>query len=212
MFSNPVIAYCAAIAAGYLLGSINFAVIVSRIFMGKDVRSIGSGNAGSTNMLRNFGWLPALCTFAGDLLKGFAAVVLGRMFLSGICPYGGFLGGFAAMAGHTWPVFFGFKGGKGVATALGVVLAVEPLSFFVISLIGFPIAGISGYVSLGSITSGILYPVCLSLIRLWQGRFDPIESLISCVIAVVLVFNHRSNIKRLLNGTEKRFSPKRQKS
>ena len=207
MFSNQYLAFGATVIAGYLLGSINLAVIVSKLFMGKDVRSMGSGNAGTTNMLRNFGWLPAIITFLWDLLKGFIAVLLGRWFLAPFMAYGGFVGGFAALAGHTWPVFFGFKGGKGVATALGIVLAIDPISFIIIALIGFPIAGISGFVSLGSIISGILYPICLSLLRLWQGRFDPLDSLLSCVIALVLILNHRSNIKRLLSGTEKRFSP-----
>ncbi|MEG2204810.1 MAG: glycerol-3-phosphate 1-O-acyltransferase PlsY [Oscillospiraceae bacterium] len=194
---------------GYLLGSISFAVIVSRAAKGEDVRQRGSGNAGTTNMLRSYGWLPAALTFAGDFAKGSAAALLGKLLLgmAGLGPLGGFLGGIAALAGHMRPIFFGFRGGKGVATALGAVLALEPLTFFILAGIGFPMAGISGYVSLASVCCAGGFPLLLAAVQRFQGRLDWPELALAAVLGWTIVWNHRENIRRLMNGTERRFLP-----
>ena len=196
-----------AIVIGYLLGSINFAIVVSGLLNKEDVRKKGSGNAGTTNMLRNYGWVSAAVTFLGDLLKGLLAVIVGKTLFStlGIEAVGGYFGGLAALVGHMKPIFFGFRGGKGVATALGILLAADPLVFSIISLIGFPIAGITGYVSLASIICAGGYPFILLILQLFQNRLNAMELFLAFVLGWTIVYNHRDNIKRLRDGTENRF-------
>ena len=204
---KPMLAIGAALLAGYLLGSINFAVIVSRRLAGEDVRTRGSGNAGTTNMLRNYGWMAAGLTFFGDFAKGAAAVFVARALTAStdVALYGGLLGGIAALFGHMKPVFFGFRGGKGVATGLGTLLAVDPLVFVLVSVVGFPMAGVTGYVSLASISCAGAFPLVLLAVRLIGRRFDPVELVLAMVLGWTIVWNHRENIRRLKNGTERRF-------
>jgi glycerol-3-phosphate acyltransferase PlsY len=197
-----------ALIVGYILGSISFAVLFSKKLKGQDVRTLGSKNAGTTNMLRNFGWSAAGITFACDLLKGTAAVIIGRAIAGdGWVVYAGYAGALGALFGHMKPVFFGFRGGKGVATSLGAVLALNPLAFAILSLIGFPLAGFTGFVSLGSITCATGFPLLIALIGALQGRFDVWETLLALSLGGMIVFNHRANIRRLLNKTEQKFHP-----
>ncbi len=197
-----------AIIGGYLLGSVSFAVVLSKAVKGQDVRTLGSKNAGTTNILRNFGWSVAGLTFAGDLFKGTAAVLLARALTSQQWAlYAGYAAALGALIGHMKPVFFGFRGGKGVATGLGSVLALNPAAFAILSAVGFTMAGVTGYVSLASVTCSGAFPFLVALLSFAAGRFDVWESFLAFLLGGLIVFNHRANIKRLLKGTEQKFHP-----
>ena len=201
---------CAIVAIiAYLIGSINFSVILSKKMAGFDVRDKGSGNAGTTNMLRSVGKKAAAITLVCDILKGVVAILL-AMLMNKISPNsnGALLvqiAGVAVILGHTFPIFFKFKGGKGVATSLGVLI----MSNWQIGLICLVFALIliilTQMVSVGSIAAAILYPVLTIFIP--QNYILPGNYIIySVVLAVIIVFNHRENVKRLLTGTENRIS------
>ena len=201
---------CAIVAIiAYLIGSINFSVILSKKMAGFDVREKGSGNAGTTNMLRSVGKKAAAITLVCDILKGVVAILL-AMLMNKIFPNsnGALLvqiAGVAVILGHTFPIFFKFKGGKGVATSLGVLI----MSNWQIGLICLVFALIliilTQMVSVGSIAAAILYPVLTIFIP--QNYILPGNYIIySVVLAVIIVFNHRENVKRLLSGTENRIS------
>ncbi len=201
---------CAIVAIiAYLIGSINFSVILSKKMAGFDVRDKGSGNAGTTNMLRSVGKKAAAITLVCDILKGVVAILL-AMLMNKIFPNsnGALLvqiAGVAVILGHTFPIFFKFKGGKGVATSLGVLI----MSNWQIGLICLVFALIliilTQMVSVGSIAAAILYPVLTIFIP--QNYIIPGNYIIySIVLAVIIVFNHRENVKRLLSGTENRIS------
>lgn len=183
---------------GYLLGSLNSSLIVGR-FYGVDVRKHGSGNAGTTNTLRTLGKKAALLVLLGDIVKGALAFIAGYYIYGG--QLGGMLGGTAAILGHVWPVYFGFKGGKGVLTSLAVLLLIDwPIALVLLGIF-IIIVLITRFVSLGSIVAAALFPVAAIVL----GR--SIETIIfSGIIAVLIVVKHHSNIKRLLNGTESKFS------
>ena len=193
----------------YVIGSINFSVIISRKMAGFDVREKGSGNAGTTNMLRSVGKKAAAITLVCDILKGVIAILI-AMLMNKIFPNsnGALLvqiAGVAVILGHTFPIFFKFKGGKGVATSLGVLI----MSNWQIGLICLVFALIliilTQMVSVGSIAAAILYPVLTIFIP--QNYILPGNYIIySVVLAVIIVFNHRENVKRLLSGTENRIS------
>ncbi len=195
----------AALLGGYLLGSISFAVVLSRLFGLADPRSYGSGNPGATNVLRSGHKAAALLTLALDALKGYVPVLLVLLFGQ---PYG--LGetsaafvGLAAFVGHVWPVFFHFKGGKGVATAAGVVMAVNPL-LGLATLLSFAIVLVfSRYVSLASIVAAVFAPFYQALI--W-GSEPFILALVG--MGLLLVWRHEGNIRKLLAGTENKFGQK----
>ncbi len=201
---------CAIVAIiAYLIGSINFSVILSKKMAGFDVREKGSGNAGTTNMLRSVGKKAAAITLGCDILKGVIAILI-AMLMNKIFPNsnGALLvqiAGVAVILGHTFPIFFKFKGGKGVATSLGVLI----MSNWQIGLICLVFALIliilTQMVSVGSIAAAILYPVLTIFIP--QNYILPGNYIIySVVLAVIIVFNHRENVKRLLSGTENRIS------
>ena len=203
---------CAIVAIiAYLIGSINFSVILSKKMAGFDVREKGSGNAGTTNMLRSVGKKAAAITLVCDILKGVIAILI-AMLMNKIFPNsnGALLvqiAGVAVILGHTFPIFFKFKGGKGVATSLGVLI----MSNWQIGLICLVFALIliilTQMVSVGSIAAAILYPVLTIFIP--QNYIIPGNYIIySIVLAVIIVFNHRENVKRLLSGTENRISLK----
>ena len=201
---------CAIVAIiAYLIGSINFSVILSKKMAGFDVRDKGSGNAGTTNMLRSVGKKAAAITLVCDILKGVVSILI-AILMNKIFPNsnGALLvqiAGVAVILGHTFPIFFKFKGGKGVATSLGVLI----MSNWQIGLICLVFALIliilTQMVSVGSIAAAILYPVLTIFIP--QNYILPGNYIIySVVLAVIIVFNHRENVKRLLSGTENRIS------
>ena len=193
----------------YLIGSINFSVILSKKMAGFDVREKGSGNAGTTNMLRSVGKKAAAITLVCDILKGVVAILIAMIMNKIFKDSNGALlvqiAGVAVILGHTFPIFFKFKGGKGVATSLGVLI----MSNWQIGLICLVFALIliilTQMVSVGSIAAAILYPVLTLFIP--QNYIIPGNYIIySVILAVIIVFNHRENVKRLLSGTENRIS------
>ena len=184
--------------AGYLLGSLNSSLIVGKLY-GVDVREHGSGNAGTTNALRTMGKKAALLVLLGDILKGVLAYIAGYYIYGG--GTGGMLGGTAAVLGHVWPVYFGFRGGKGVLTSFAVLLmfdwqlALGLLGVFAVIVL------LTRYVSLGSVIAAVLFPAAAAVLGRGAG-----EIIFSAVIAALIVIKHYSNIGRLLNGTESKFS------
>ena len=202
----------------YLIGSVNFSVILSKKIAGFDVREKGSGNAGSTNMLRSVGKGAAALTLICDILKGVVAIgiaiLLGNMVQDSNKELLLQIAGIMVIVGHTYPVFFGFKGGKGVATSLGVLL----LSNWQIGLICLVFAlvmmALTRMVSLGSCTAAVLFPVLTLFINqhytvLTEGKNGNVYFIYSVILAAIVLFNHRENIKRIYDGTENRLSFKK---
>lgn len=200
--------YILVALVAYLIGSINFAIIFSKKFAGFDVREKGSKNAGTTNVLRTVGKGAAALTLICDILKGVVAVLIAMLAANiwkdtdtVVLKY---LAGLFAIIGHTFPVYYGFKGGKGVATSLGVLLIVNPqigiicLSFALIIMIA------TRWVSLGSILAATLFPI---LTIFMTDNFG--GKVISILIGLLVIFNHRTNIKRLKDGTENKLSFKK---
>ena len=196
----------------YLLGSISFAIIVSRIYAHDDVRKYGSKNAGMTNILRTYGKMPAFFTLLGDFLKGVLAVVIGRWIFSifGVTEFdAGYLAGFFALLGHLYPIYFGFKGGKGVLTSLGIILVVNPLVFFILLIIFLPVLFITRIVSLVSVTGALLYPFVTLIVDRCLRKPLLFDFLFAALFSVIVIFKHRGNIQRLINGTERRIGDKK---
>ena len=193
----------------YFIGSISFSVIFSRKFAGFDVRDKGSGNAGTTNVLRSVGKKAAAITLVCDILKGVVAIGVAAI-ASKICKEANveilkYLAGFFAILGHTFPIFFEFRGGKGVATALGVLITLNWKIGLICLIFALILIALTRMVSVGSILSAILFPILM--IFMGHARFSSI--IISLFIALLVIFNHRTNIKRLKNGTENKLSFKK---
>ena len=215
-----MIIYIVMLLIAYVIGSINFSVIFSKKFAGFDVREKGSGNAGSTNMLRSVGKGAAALTLICDILKGVVAIsiaiILGNMFKDTNKELLVQIAGIAVVIGHTFPIFFGFKGGKGVATSLGILL----MSNWQIGLICLVFALIlmilTRMVSLGSCAAAVLFPVLTLFINdnytvLTEGKNGTTYFIYSLILAIIVLFNHRNNIKRILNGTENRLGKNKEK-
>jgi len=197
----------AALAMGYLIGSLNTAVIVGKIY-GKDIRSHGSKSAGLTNTLRVLGKSAAVFVLVGDIIKGIFACLIG--LLLGVYFYSGeakdcvslLVAGAGAVIGHNWPIFFGFKGGKGALTAVAVlfmvdwVIALICLGFFVI------IVALTRYVSLGTICATTLF-AAISFIPVFGNTLY--FTIFACLMAFMVIFRHRENVQRLLTGTENKL-------
>lgn len=202
------------VIAAYLIGSISFAVIFSALFIKKDVRELGSGNAGTTNMMRVAGFLPGALTFICDALKGFAACYIGKLIFEYAYSQTGslwlhssvgvYLCGLACMLGHMYPIFFGFKGGKGVATSVGIftvccpIAIISGLAVFAVSTI------ISKIVSLSSLLATVTV-VVLSLIFYDKGGVFELQAVLSITMGALVFFKHRANIVRLINGNENKI-------
>lgn len=211
LYYYPTLLLCCLIA--YLLGSLNFAIIISKCRFHDDIRKYGSGNAGMTNMLRTYGKGPALLTLLGDFLKGTIAVLLGLLLGGEVCAY---LAGFFCILGHSFPIFSHFRGGKGVATTAGVILCLEPAVFGVCFVVFALIVLWTKYVSLASVMGMFVYPMVLSgmyfnflhpeMAPLAETAGSPLSMplLISIAVMVLVVFQHRSNIKRLMQGEERK--------
>ena len=198
------IALCVIIP--YLLGSLNFGVIISRLRYRDDVRKHGSGNAGMTNMLRTYGKSAALITLLGDLVKAIASAVFGLILMPG----DGFayIAGIACMFGHAFPVYFKFKGGKGVVVALGTMLVLNPKVCGACLLIWILVVSFSKYVSLSSMIAASLFPLINFFWPFWFQP-HPVQTISSVIMAAFIVFLHRENIVRLVKGTENKFSLKK---
>lgn len=212
-----IIKYAAVIVISYLLGSLNFSIIFSKFFAKKDIRESGSGNAGATNMLRTYGKRFAVITMIGDILKVAVSIIitfaiLGEpmKFLFGIPQsaeeiqrimiYKEFAGFFCVL-GHIFPVFFKFKGGKGVAACTGMVIMVDWRIALILFIIFMAVILITKWISLGSIVIALLYPILI---------YAFYKNIILCIIALlftaIVIIAHRKNIKRLIKGTENKIS------
>jgi glycerol-3-phosphate acyltransferase PlsY len=190
---HPLLLLCLS----YLLGSIPTGLLLAKAF-GVDIRATGSGNIGATNVYRSAGRTLGVLTLAGDCLKGLIPVLAARYLgLSEVWVAGA---GLAAFLGHVYTVFLGFKGGKGVATALGVFLGISPQAVGVALLIFVLVLLTWRYVSLGSITAAVAMPM---LVALFQRREVPVA--LTVVVAALVVYKHKENIRRLRDGTENRF-------
>ncbi len=194
------------VIGAYFLGSINFAIFISKSAYKKDIRSFGSGNAGTTNIMRTFGAKAAGIVLLGDIMKSFIAVTL-TILVSGIDV--AYIAGIAAMLGHCYPIYFGFKGGKGFATAAGMVLAADPIAFLICAAIFFTVVGTTKYVSAGSITAAMFLPLILNMLYRGIGGLTLIIAVCSILLAVIIIVRHKDNIVRLMHGNEKKFSFKK---
>ena len=186
-------------ALGYLLGSIPSGLIVGRVYRGMDVRDYGSGKTGFTNALRSLGWGAALIVVIADAAKGVAPVLIGRFVFDD--SFGASLGGIGAVAGHSWPLFAGFRGGRGVATAFGAFTAVTPVGGVVLLLAGLVTLALTRYASLMSVagTAGGF----LAIVVLVAGGWLAAEYLLfAAVVTAIIELNHIGNIRRLLSGVE----------
>jgi glycerol-3-phosphate acyltransferase PlsY len=180
----------------FLIGSIPFGIIIAKA-KGVDLKKVGSGNIGATNVLRSIGKYPALLTLLGDVLKGTAAVALGRYFGSGPVFEG--LVGFCAILGHNFSLFLGFRGGKGVATSFGVLSIYSPQTALFTFIIWLIVIMTTKYSSLGALVSFGLLPLSILF-------FDHKDKIIIAVLITILIFmRHKDNIKRLLSGTERKM-------
>ncbi|HOE57325.1 MAG TPA: glycerol-3-phosphate 1-O-acyltransferase PlsY [Bacillota bacterium] len=185
----------------YLLGNFSTSYLISRAAGKIDIRKYGSGNAGSTNVLRVLGVKAAAVAFLGDLLKGTAAVLIGKQ-LGG--SYGEIVAGISVVLGHNWPVFLKFKGGKGIATTIGLMIPIDPIMVLLIVAAGVTLIVITRYVSLGSVMGVLIYPIAMIATR------KPLEYIIfSIILSAMAVFKHRSNLERLLKGTESKLGQKK---
>lgn len=215
-----MIVYIVMLLIAYAIGSINFSVIFSKKFAGFDVREKGSGNAGSTNMLRSVGKGAAAITLVCDILKGVVAIsiamILGNMIKDVNKELLVQIAGIAVVVGHTFPIFFGFKGGKGVATSLGILLMSNWQIGLICLVFALVLMILTRMVSLGSCAAAVLFPVLTLFINenytvLTEGKNGSTYFIYSVILAIIVLFNHRSNIKRILNGTENKLGSKEKK-
>ena len=195
----------------YLIGSISFSVIISKKMAGFDVREKGSGNAGATNMLRSIGKRAAILTLIGDALKGVIAILVA--IIAGVIVKDldkallVQLAGIFVVIGHTFPIFFQFKGGKGVATSLGVLLMTNWQIGLICLVFALVLMALTKMVSMGSVGAAILFPVLVLFINSNYTVQDGSSYFIySIILAIIVSFNHRTNIQRILNGTENKLS------
>ena len=227
-------AFALSAVIAYLLGSLSFAVIFSKLFAKDDVRNHGSGNAGTTNVFRSIGVGAGICTFFCDFAKGAAAILVSRLLMS----WAGYpadvpenapiiyiaesVAGLFAVLGHLYPVFFGFRGGKGIMTLAGIIFMLSPARFLALLGVFLISFAITRTVSVGSIMDGITYPI-ITFIHCWffQRAQNPaiyttsyvlVQVAIAAVFGLIVIFKHRSNINRILNGTEPKMSFKTKKS
>ena len=201
--------------AAYCLGSVPTSIIAGKTLRGIDIREHGSCNPGATNTFRVLGWKIGVAVGLVDILKGFAAVTLLPQFIPAD-PWAAeetrrMLSGFAAVAGHVWTIFAGFRGGKGVGTAFGVFLGLAPLPSITAAVVWAALTFGTGYVSLGSITAAVALPVSVIAFGLWRGDLSVAMVAVSVILGLLVIVRHRSNISRLLRGEENRFGKRGRK-
>lgn len=188
----------ASLVIGYLLGSFAMAIIFSKLVYHDDVRKYGSKNAGTTNMARVYGIAPGLATLLGDILKTVVSMLLGVLLLG---KAGMALGAVGCLIGHCWPLYFNFRGGKGVAVAAGIALMTDWKVFLILIAVFLLIAFLTRFVSLGSLTVSVLFPAIMGLF----GGFSGWHYFTAGMLLVIIWVMHRGNIRRLLSGTEAKF-------
>ena len=222
-----ILAALLSILCAYLLGSLNFAIIVSRLFFGKDIRKFGSGNAGMTNILRTFGKPAAAGVLTGDVLKGTCAVLLGKLFFALLAPQtgvllGAYLAATGAILGHLFPLYFGFKGGKGVLVSLGMICVLDWRCALILLGVFLIVLLLSRMVSAASIAAAVSYPIVTYLL---YSFFTPpaaedaitlfglpliwFRTLAAALFGVIVIVKHKDNIVRIAKGQEKKFSIKK---
>lgn len=219
MTGTLVLALLFSACISYLLGSFNSAIIVGKLIKHKDIREYGSHNAGLTNTLRCFGKGCALLTLIGDLAKGIIAVLLSKWFCNLLdvgltasidTQFIGYVAGIFAILGHVFPLYYHFKGGKGVLVGVSVFIVIDWRAFLIMIAIFAIILAITKYVSVGSIVASACCPVVTFLIQ-WFGSDKPLwymilNTVMAALMGIWVIFMHRSNLQRLKNGTENKFS------
>ncbi len=218
MINTDIILVLAAVILAYLIGSINFAVIFSKAFIKKDIREVGSGNAGMTNVMRTAGALPGILTFVFDALKGFVACFIGKQIFNYLytatenpvffAVYGAYLCGVACMIGHIFPVFFGFKGGKGVAISVGIFAVCCPVAI----LLGLALFAIllptTKIMSVSSLSATVVV-VTMSLVFYDKTALFLPQAICAVIMGIIVFVKHKDNIVRLIKGNENKFTIKK---
>jgi len=202
------------VVLGYLIGSFPTSIITGKILRGIDIREHGSGNAGATNVFRVLGWKPGIFVMAFDIFKGFAVTFWISRIAIDMVPLNlelmQIIAGCAAIFGHIWTIFANFHGGKGVGTAAGMLIALYPLALLICLGIFIIVFLLSRIVSLSSISAAISLPIVLTIFRYGINKPVPLSLyLFGFFASALIIYTHRSNIKRLLNGTENRFDRKK---
>lgn len=212
-----------AAVISYLLGSCNSSIIVVRLLRHEDIREHGSKNAGLTNTLRCYGKIPALLTLIGDLAKGVVAAII-SIFIAGLlvnenAPIWfddktiGYVSGIFSILGHIFPLYYGFKGGKGVLVSCSILLVIDPITFCIVIPFFIIVVAITRYVSVGSISSAVAYPIITFFVHYFLDGLPLGVSLLhaglTCCTGILLIYMHRTNIQRLRNGTENKFGAKK---
>jgi glycerol-3-phosphate acyltransferase PlsY len=193
-----------SILLSYLIGSIPSGFLLTKYVMKTDVRKYGSGNIGATNVARVMGLKSGILVAVLDILKGFLGVLIGQLIIGDAASIYILLVAMAAIAGHDWSIFMGFSGGKGVATTFGVILKLYPLAFLAYALIWLVLVMTTRYVSLGSIIGSISLPFVI-----YFTGFSRPHVIFGVLLSLFVMYTHRANIKRLLNGEENRMDPDR---
>jgi glycerol-3-phosphate acyltransferase PlsY len=208
MTRQEIIAACVALFVGFFAGAIPFGSLVSKL-RGVDIKKVGSGNIGFSNVFRSVGKVEGIIVLVADIAKGLVPVLIFKQV------YGFYFGlgaGIAAMLGHIFTPFLKFKGGKGVATGLGVFIGLAPVSALLAFLVWLAVAGISRYISLGSISAAIALPLFIYFSRfLIRDEFNIMLEILTVLVCVLVIIMHRTNLKRLIQGKERKFTFTRSK-
>lgn len=191
-----------SVIIGYLLGSVSFSYLFGKWLKKIDIRNYGSGNAGATNTLRVLGKGPAITVLILDILKGMIAVLISKLI--GGEEWVPFVAGLSAAIGHNWPIFFNFRGGKGIATTIGVLLLLIPYPALIAGVIAIALIALTRYVSLGSLTFTVLTPIIL----LFFDRYPDSYFYVAIIFALLSIWRHRVNIKKIIQGTENKLGEK----
>ncbi|MBQ6570651.1 MAG: glycerol-3-phosphate 1-O-acyltransferase PlsY [Clostridia bacterium] len=224
------IAFILTAIAAYLLGSINFAILTTQHFEKTDIRNSGSGNAGMTNVMRSVGKKAGIITFVGDIAKGAVAVMAGYLIFwaftgkeldsvsrASLCLLGAYIAGFFDIIGHVFPVFFQFRGGKGVATSVGIMAFVDWRSFLIVFAVFLIVVLLTKYVSAGSVLGAITFPISVYFLNRKSEYsaanefYLTVMTVVAALIGLIVVIKHKDNIKRLLRGEESKFTIKGEK-
>ncbi len=202
--------FAVIILCAYLIGSLNYSIIFSEVFTGSDIRSKGSGNAGSTNMMRNFGWKAGMITLLTDFMKAFVSTLcawsIATLYLPEFVQLATAFSGLFCAIGHCFPVYFKFKGGKGVAVGAVMILMTDYRCFIVALAVFLLFVSITRYVSLGSTMAGISFPVSYALIIGFDSVANKITFVLALALATMVAFLHRMNFVRIFKGKENKIS------
>lgn len=185
----------------YLLGNLSTGTLVAKHIGKVDIRKTGSGNAGTTNVLRTMGWVPSLLTCFGDVAKGLIPTLIGKMYLG---EAGMLIGALFSVIGHNYPVFYGFKGGKGIATSWGAIIIINHWIALALIATLIVIVAITKYMSVASITAAIEFSVLMVILN-WNSPNKAMFIIFALVYSALALYSHRANIRRLLSGTENKL-------